>query len=129
MTILAEIIVALFLVGGSLFGLVGSLGLVKLKDTMQRLHAPTKATTLGVGGILIASMLRFLLMEGTVSFQEVLIALFLLLTAPISANFISKVYIQAHLQRSDLPETQREHGWAIHDDPPSQKPKPKPELS
>lgn len=119
MTILAEFIVAIFLVGGSLFGLVGSLGLIKLTDTMQRLHAPTKATTLGVGGILIASMLRFLLVEGTISFQEILIALFLLLTAPISANFISKVFIQGNLQRSDLPETQQKHGWAIHDDPPS----------
>ena len=124
MIILAELIVAIFLVGGSLFGLVGSLGLVKLKDTMQRLHAPTKATTLGVGGILIASMLRFLLIEGTVSFQEILIALFLLLTAPISANFISKVFIQEHVPRSDLPETQRPHGWAIHDDPPSYKADP-----
>jgi multicomponent K+:H+ antiporter subunit G len=28
---------------------------------MQRLHAPTKATTLGVGSVLIASILYFLL--------------------------------------------------------------------
>ena len=47
---LVEIVVCVFLVIGALFGLVGSFGLLKLQDTMQRLHAPTKATTLGIGG-------------------------------------------------------------------------------
>lgn len=119
MTLLAEIVVSLFLIGGSAFALIGSLGLVRLTDTMQRMHAPTKATTLGVGGILIASMLYFLLIKGQFSFQEILIVIFLLLTAPITANFIAKVYTQTSLQRGDLPETGVEHGWAVDDEPPS----------
>ena len=45
------------------FGLVGSYGLLKLRDPMQRLHAPTKATTVGVGAVLIASVLD-LVFEG-----------------------------------------------------------------
>ncbi|MEC8196214.1 MAG: monovalent cation/H(+) antiporter subunit G, partial [Pseudomonadota bacterium] len=49
-----EILVSFFIVLAGVFGLVGSFGMLKLKDTMQRLHAPTKATTLGVGGVLIA---------------------------------------------------------------------------
>ena len=49
------IITALLLIAGT-FALVGSYGLVKLPDLMTRLHAPTKASTLGVGGVLIASM-------------------------------------------------------------------------
>ena len=68
-TTIAEIIVSFFLVVGGVFGLVGSYGLLKLEDPMQRLHAPTKATTLGVGGVLIASMLSFLLFEGRLSFH------------------------------------------------------------
>ena len=49
-----EIIVAAFLVIAGVFGFVGSYGLIKLPDPMTRLHGPTKTTTLGVGGVLIA---------------------------------------------------------------------------
>lgn len=120
MTLLAEIIVSLFLIGGGIFGLVGSLGMVRLEDTMQRMHAPTKAATLGVGGVLVASMLYFLLIKGQVSFHEILIILFLLITAPITANFIAKVYIQGHMRPEDLPETGGKSGWAVYDEPPAQ---------
>ncbi len=44
---------------GAIFTFIGSLGLVKLKDFYTRLHGPTKATTLGVGSILIASAVFF----------------------------------------------------------------------
>src|SRR6056297_2001507 len=115
---LAEILISAFLVIAGIFGLVGSLGMIKLQETMQRLHAPTKATTLGVGGVLIASMLYFLLVKGDFSFHELMITLFLFLTAPISAHFIAKTYMQANTRPSDLPDTEREYGWSIFDDPP-----------
>ncbi|MCL4151377.1 UNVERIFIED_CONTAM: hypothetical protein GTU68_066797 [Idotea baltica] len=118
MSILAEIIVSIFVIVGGAFALIGSVGLVKLRDTMQRLHAPTKSATLGVGCILIASMLYFLLLKGHLSFHEILIALFILLTAPITANFISKVFIQGNKSAKDLPETGADHGWAVYDEPP-----------
>jgi multicomponent K+:H+ antiporter subunit G len=114
----AEILVSFFIVLAGVFGLVGSFGMIKLKDTMQRLHAPTKATTLGVGGVLIASMLYFLLVKGTLSFHELLITIFLFLTAPVSAHFVAKTYIQAKMKPKDLPSTEGEYGWAIYDDPP-----------
>ncbi|WP_372675205.1 Na+/H+ antiporter subunit G, partial [Aquicoccus sp.] len=100
---LSDILISFFLVVAGIFGLVGSFGLVKLKDTMQRIHAPTKATTLGVGGVLIASMLYFTLVEDSFSFHELLITLFLFITAPITANFISKTYLTRHLREDDLP--------------------------
>ena len=112
---MAEIIIAGFLVLAGAFALVGSFGLIRLGNTMQRLHAPTKATTLGVGGVLIASMLYFWLIKGSFSFHELLITLFLLLTAPISASFIAKTWMQDQTRREDLPETECDHGWAIHD--------------
>jgi multicomponent K+:H+ antiporter subunit G len=37
------------------FALVGAIGLLRFPDFYMRLHAPTKATTLGVGGVLLAS--------------------------------------------------------------------------
>lgn len=118
MSFLSELLIAFFLIVSGAFGLVGSYGLIKLRDTMQRLHAPTKATTLGVGGVLIASMLYFLLVKGSLSFHELLITIFLFLTAPITANFIAKTYMQAHVRPEGLPATGRDHGWAIYDDPP-----------
>ena len=118
LSLLAELLVAFFLVVGGFFALVGSIGLIRLKDTMQRLHAPTKATTVGVGGALISSMLYFLLIENQLSFHELLITLFLFLTAPITANFIAKTYMQDKIRRKDLPESGRDYGWALYDHPP-----------
>ncbi len=72
--------------------LVGAIGLVRFSDPMTRLHAPTKVGTMGIGALLLASMTAaFVFGEG--SFHETLIMAFLFVTAPISANFISKVNI------------------------------------
>jgi len=59
-----EILISALLVLAGLFAIVGSFGLIRLPDPMTRLHAPTKATTLGIGGVLIASMLYFYAAEG-----------------------------------------------------------------
>lgn len=119
-TTAAEIIVSIFLVIGGIFGLVGSFGLLKLEDPMQRLHAPTKATTLGVGGVLIASMLWFLLVEGRFSFHELLITLFLFITAPIVAQFIAKAHMHRHESPDTTPPTGTDRTWAEfeYEDPP-----------
>lgn len=115
---IAELIVSFFLVVAGFFGLVGSFGLLKLRDTMQRLHAPTKATTLGVGGVLIASMAYFLLIKGDLSFHELMITAFLFLTAPITAHFMAQVHVNLHEKRDELPESQNTCGWSVFDDPP-----------
>ncbi len=114
-----EALISFFLIVAGVFGLVGSFGMIKLTDTLQRLHAPTKATTLGVGGVLIASMLYFLLIKGGLSFHELMITLFLFLTAPITANFIAKTFIQGNLRAKDLPDSQGEFGWSVYADPPN----------
>ncbi|QEW20763.1 Multiple resistance and pH homeostasis protein G [Marinibacterium anthonyi] len=114
----AEILISAFLVIGGLFALVGSFGLVKLDNTLQRLHAPTKATTLGVGGVLVGSIAYFYLVEGKVTFHELLITLFLFLTAPITANFIAKTYMCRCMEESDLPQATGPYGWSLYDDPP-----------
>lgn len=121
MPAIMEILISAFIILGGVFGLVGSFGLVKLRDTMQRLHGPTKATTLGIGCALIASMLYFVSTGGAVSFHELLITLFLFLTAPIAANFIAKTYIIRKVGKSELPATGREYGWSVYDDSPALK--------
>jgi multicomponent K+:H+ antiporter subunit G len=95
MSLAAEIIVAFLLFMGGGFILIGSWGLARLPSLMTRLHGPTKASTLGVGACLIASMIYFPASGGTWSAHELLITIFLLLTAPVSANMIAK----AHLHR------------------------------
>ncbi|MDO9023294.1 monovalent cation/H(+) antiporter subunit G, partial [Zwartia sp.] len=50
-----EIITSVLLLVGAFFILVGAIGLARLPDFFMRLHAPTKASTLGVGGVLLAS--------------------------------------------------------------------------
>lgn len=119
MHIIAEILIAASLVISGIFGFVGSYGLIKLRDSVQRLHAPTKATTLGVGGVLIASMIFFFARTGHISVHELLITLFLFLTAPITANFIAKTYLARNVRRKELPESTGDFGWSVYDDPPS----------
>ncbi len=60
---MVELLASLFLVVGGVFALIGSIGLARLPDLFMRLHGPAKATTLGVGGILVASMLHFSSLE------------------------------------------------------------------
>ncbi|MDP2079927.1 MAG: Na+/H+ antiporter subunit G [Pseudotabrizicola sp.] len=110
-----EYILAALLVIGGIFAIVGSFGLLKLPTMMQRLHAPTKATTLGVGSALIASMLYFWFYENKVSWHELMITLFLFLTAPITANFIAKAQLHRATDKSDLPPTGVGTEWATFD--------------
>jgi len=95
MNLAAEILIAALLVLGGAFVLIGSWGLARLPSLMTRLHGPTKATTVGVGACLIASMIYFPASGQGWSAHELLITIFLLLTAPISATMIAK----AHLHR------------------------------
>ncbi|MCJ2182748.1 Na+/H+ antiporter subunit G [Novosphingobium sp. 1949] len=99
-----DALVAFLIVLGGLFALIGSWGLAKLPALMTRLHGPTKATTLGVGAILVASMVWFPLHGGSFSSHELLITLFLFLSAPISANMIAKAYIHRRFRRCSAPE-------------------------
>jgi multicomponent K+:H+ antiporter subunit G len=107
-----DILISAFLVVSGIFGLVGSIGLVKLPDPMMRLHAPTKATTLGVGGALLASLFYFYFVVGRFSWHELLITLFLFLTAPITGHFIAKVHIHRHERPDTLPPPGGPRPWA-----------------
>lgn len=119
MALIGELLVAAMILVGAFFALVGSYGLVKLPDLMSRLHAPTKASTLGVGGIVVGSMLDYLFFHEGYSLHEVLITAFIFLTAPVSAFMLAKSQIlRSPLTRAQLTPTGRRAGWATLDDPP-----------
>lgn len=93
MEAITDILIAALIVLGGAFALIGSWGLARLPNLMARLHGPTKATTLGVGGCLVASMLYFPTHGMEFSVHELLVTLFLFITAPISANMVAKAYL------------------------------------
>jgi len=115
MSEIAEIAVSAAIVIGALFVLVGSYGLLKLNSPMSRLHAPTKAGTLGVGGILVASMI-YAFARGEPSLRELLILAFLFMTAPVSAHFIAKVAIHRDRVQIELPSAGEDKAWATKSD-------------
>ncbi len=101
-----DLLLAALVVAGSGFALIGSWGLAKLKDFLKRLHGPTKATTLGVGCVLIASSLGFSFARSSVSLHELLITLFLFLTAPVSAHLLIKAALKnGTAERPPIPGT------------------------
>jgi multicomponent K+:H+ antiporter subunit G len=90
MPVWIEFVVAVLALVGAAFTLIASIGLVRMRDFYTRLHGPTKASTLGVGSIMLASLIFFSVDTGALSVHEVLITLFLFLTAPVSAHLLAK---------------------------------------
>lgn len=78
-----EIIVSLLLLVGATFLLVGAIGLARLPDFFMRLHGPTKATTLGIGALVLASAVH-----GR-TLAPLTIMLFLFITAPVVAHVVA----------------------------------------
>ncbi|WLD59123.1 Na+/H+ antiporter subunit G [Salinispirillum sp. LH 10-3-1] len=101
-----ELVVSFFLLGGALFALIGSIGLARFPDFFTRVHAPTTGTTLGVGGTLIGSVIFFTVTKGTLSIHELLISMFLFITAPVSGHMMAKAAI--HLKVKHVEGTRGE---------------------
>ncbi|KAF0676156.1 Na+/H+ antiporter subunit G [Profundibacterium mesophilum] len=108
---LIDALIAALLLSGAFFTLVGSIGLLKLNSPMSRLHGPTKASTLGVGSLLMASMVRAFAHDDG-SLHEVLVMAFLFVTAPISGNFIAKVHLHKLRGKPDLAVLPQGDSWA-----------------
>lgn len=85
-----EWLIAVFVMLGAGFVLIGSVALVKLPDFYTRLHGPTKATTLGLGSLVLASLIFFNFIRDELTMQQFLIALFLFITAPVTAYMLIK---------------------------------------
>ena len=99
-----QALIAFFLLAGAFFTLVGSIGLVRLPDYFMRMHAPTKASTLGIGGLLLASLLIGWT-RGEPGLHVVLITFFLFVTAPVSANLLAQAGLHRRLpsKANDMP--------------------------
>ena len=86
----AALLVAVLLLIGAGLTLIGSLGLLRLGSFYQRVHAPTLGTTLGIGLVLIASMLCFSVLQSRLVLHELLIAAFTVVTTPITFILLAR---------------------------------------
>jgi multicomponent K+:H+ antiporter subunit G len=87
--VVLDIVLSLLVVAGAAFALVGAWGLAKFRDFLKRLHGPTKASTVGVGAVLLASI-GYFAAAGKASLHELLITVFVFLTAPVAAHLLVK---------------------------------------
>jgi multicomponent K+:H+ antiporter subunit G len=83
-------LVAGLVVAGGGFSLVGSLGLLRMPDFFTRLHGPSKATTIGMGSILLASALYMSVRGPGLSLHEFMISLFIVITTPVASHLLAK---------------------------------------
>jgi multicomponent Na+:H+ antiporter subunit G len=84
----ADILAAcLVLVGGG-FAIIAAVGLLRLEDVFMRMHASTKAGTLGVGLVMLGAALGF--DTGWAAARAFGAVLFVLLTAPVAAHMIGR---------------------------------------
>ncbi len=81
---------ALLLLAGAGLTLTGSLGLLRLGSFYERVHAPTLGATLGIGCVLLASTLFFSVLETRLVLHEVLIAVLMVVTTPVTLMLLAR---------------------------------------
>lgn len=102
-----EFLISILIIVGASFTFIGSLGLLRLRDFYMRLHGPTKATTLGVGSLLIASAIFFSHQGPGLSLHEALVTVFLFITAPVGAHLMARAALHLRLKSvAPLPSDQ-----------------------
>lgn len=95
----ASIPAAFLLVASGLAALTGSVGLLRLNQFYERMHAPTLGNTAGVAAVALASILVSSALQQRPIFHEIFIPLFLVITSPVTALLL----MQASLHRRATP--------------------------
>ena len=85
---MTETLISFFLIAGGIFAAIAGIGLLRFPDVLMRMHASTKAGTLGVGLSIVSVALFFA--DDLVTTKAILIILFILLTAPVAAHLIGR---------------------------------------
>jgi multicomponent K+:H+ antiporter subunit G len=81
---------ALLLLLGAGLALTGSLGLLRLGSFYDRIHAPTLGTTMGISCVLLASMLFFSVLQTRLVLHELLIAVLMAATTPVTLMLLAR---------------------------------------
>ena len=86
----AEITIAALVLLGATIALIGSLGLLRLKDYYERVHAPSMIATMGCWSIMHATVLFFSLQGHGFAAYPLLIAVFVAITVPVTNIFLMR---------------------------------------
>jgi multicomponent K+:H+ antiporter subunit G len=101
----AAVIVGIFVLLGSAITLIGILGLLRLGSFYERVHAPTLGPTLGMACIVVASIICFSVLQSRPVIHEILIAIFVTLTTPVTLMLLARaaLYRDRRQDRPDVP--------------------------
>jgi multicomponent Na+:H+ antiporter subunit G len=133
-----EVLTATMWVAGAAFAMLAAVGLLRMPDVFTRMQASTKASTLGLGCLLLGAALQ---LGDFASFIRVIsIGAFVLLTTPVAAHVIARAAYLANIplwegtvldeRRHELDrvaqeeQRQRERGSARGDEPGRGRPVP-----
>lgn len=92
---ITELILSFFIIAGSFLMLIAGIGVLRMPDIFMRMHASTKAPSLGIMLILIAVMITF--PDIYTILKSLLVILFLYITIPVSANLLGKSSLDMRL--------------------------------
>lgn len=87
-------LVIIALLAGVLFTFFAALGILRMPDAYIRMHASTKAGTIGLGLIMLAVALHF--QEVSVTSRVIGIIVFIFMTAPIAAHLLGKSLLHSN---------------------------------
>jgi multicomponent K+:H+ antiporter subunit G len=96
----AAVPASILLVVAGLLVVIGAIGLVRLPDFLMRMHPPAMSSTLGAGCVLVASMLVRSAAAGRPVVHELLITVFIVITAPVTAMLLARAALYRSARRT-----------------------------
>jgi multicomponent Na+:H+ antiporter subunit G len=88
---MTDALAAVLLLLGAALILISAVGMLRLPDVFMRLHAATKAGTLGAGLVLLAATVHFGMLA--VSVKATVVFIFLLVTAPVAGHVLGRAAV------------------------------------
>ena len=105
-------VAAVLVLAGALLAFLGSLGLLRMKTFFERVHPPTMGTTLGTALVLAGSMLYFTALESRLVLHEILIAVFMTVTTPVTYLLLGRAALRR--EHESAGEDSRRSGEGQH---------------
>jgi len=101
----AALLTAVLVFLGAGLTLIGAIGALRLRTFYERVHAPTLGTSWGMGAIVFASIICFSVLGSRLALQEILIAVFITITTPVTLMLLARaaLYRDRTEGRTDVP--------------------------
>ena len=100
-----ELVTAALLLTGSLFALIGAVGLLRLKDYFQRMHPPALASTIGAWCVALASIIYFSWLKEAPVLHAWLIPILLSITVPVTTLLLARAALfRKRMAKEPVPE-------------------------